>query len=319
MYDIVTIGSATVDVFVNTRADGREILKHAKHVDVCLPLGAKILIDDLHVETGGGGTNSAVAFSRLGFKTGWVGTLGKDANGSSVVDQLKHEKVTFLGKSIKGRTGYSVILAGLQHDRTVLAFKGVNDKLKPITLPQTKWIYCSAMLGKSWNSLVKMVEQARRANVRVAFNPSLYLAKKGLRALAPMLKHLDILVLNKEEAQALLKQNVPINKLLKLLSYHVRIAVITDGKNGAVATEGYFSHTIKARPIKVVETTGAGDAFASGFVAGQMLGWSLQESLKLGQVEAEGVLSAIGAKNNLRSKKEALRLVKKQKVKVAAL
>ncbi len=319
MYDIVTIGSATVDVFVKTHRDSREILKHAKHTDVCMPLGAKVLVDDVDVFTGGGGTNTAVAFSRLGFKTAWMGALGNDANGQSVRDALRKERVTVHAQTFRGRTGYSVVLVGLQHDRTILAYKGVNDLFSQHSLPKTSWLYCSAMLGKSWKTLVKTVLVARRAGVRVAFNPSLYLAKKGMRTLASVIKHLDILVLNKEEAAALLKKTGTADKLAGLLAKHVRIAVVTDGARGAVASDGYFAYVLKPRKARVVETTGAGDAFASGFVAGQMLRMSIPDSLKLGQAEAAGVLSAIGAKNNLLTKKEALRAMQKEKVTVTAL
>ena len=127
-----------------------------------------------------------------------------------------------------------------------------------------------------------------------------------------MLRNLDVLVLNKEEALALLNKNAGIPALLKQLSALVRIPVITDGKNGAFATDGTLLYSLKPRSIKVVETTGAGDAFGSGFVAGQMLGKNIPESLRLGQAQAEGVLSAIGAKNRLFTRKQAFAELKKK-------
>ena len=71
MYDIITVGGSTVDVFVKTSMKNVKIANLPEH-DVCYPVGSKILIDDLHFDTGGGGTNTAVAFARLGFRTGWL-------------------------------------------------------------------------------------------------------------------------------------------------------------------------------------------------------------------------------------------------------
>ena len=80
MYDIITLGSATTDIFVKTKIKP-EIKKHDGHTDMAYHLGDKLLIDDLKITTGGGGTNAAVGFSRLGLKTAYIGAIGNDANG----------------------------------------------------------------------------------------------------------------------------------------------------------------------------------------------------------------------------------------------
>ena len=318
MYDIVSLGSATIDVFVRTAQDSRKIISHAKHPDVCLPVGAKVLVDDLFTSTGGAGTNTAVAFARLGLKTAWIGPLGKDRNAQEVVRALRHEKVDSHPQYHPGRTGYSVVLTGLKHDRTVLAFKGVNDTLSSVHLPATKWLYCGSFLGAAWHAAVKAVIAARRANVRVAFNPSLYLAKKGMRALAPVLKHLDVLILNKEEASALLGKNGTIAELAHRLTKHIKVAVVTDGEHGVVASDGYFAYSLKPKHVRVTESTGAGDAFASGFVAGMLWNKTIPDCLRLGHAEAVSVLSGLGAKTHLLSKAKALSTMKKFKVTVVA-
>ncbi len=323
MFDIITIGSATVDVFVTTKASSREILRHAHHHDVCLHLGAKVLIDDLVFDTGGGGTNAAVSFSRLGFRTGWLGVVGSDPNARTVLDAVKKDKVAFLGAHKPGRTGYSVILVGLEHDRTILTFKGVNDQLLPRDVPKlhAKWLYCSSMLGKSWNTFLGIVKQARKHGTKIAFNPSLYLASRGLAELMPVLRGLDVLVFNKEEAQALLgTTEKSIAEMLCDLALYVKIPVITDGHRGAYATDGKKVYMIMPRTIRVVETTGAGDAFASGFVAGQMMKKDIPTSLRLGQIQAESTLRAVGAKNDLATRKEAFaQLRRPHAVKVSEL
>ena len=90
IYDIITAGSATVDVFVKTHVS--RIRDKNKHEDfIAYPLGEKILVEDLHQEVGGGGTNTAVAFSRMGFKTGYFGALAKDNNSELIISTLKKD------------------------------------------------------------------------------------------------------------------------------------------------------------------------------------------------------------------------------------
>jgi sugar/nucleoside kinase (ribokinase family) len=136
-----------------------------------------------------------------------------------------------------------------------------------------------------------------------------------MKKLAPVVHNCEVLVFNKEEARALLKSNASIKGLLKQLSNHVVIPVITDGKNGAFATDGVKMYSIKGTKVNVVETTGAGDAFAAGFVAGQSMNKDIPTSLKMGLAQSEGVLGAIGAKNNLLTKSGVMKKIKKYKVK----
>jgi len=293
-FDVITFGSAVVDVFVDT--DVAE-----KHDFISYPVGSKILIKDLKFDLGGGGTNTAVAFSRLGFKTGYIGKLGKDEYAKEILAMLEKENVKFLGKIDKEMsTGFSVILDSREKERTVLTYKGANDFLGFHELKlgklETKWIYFSSLLEESFETQVKLAEIMKKRNVNLAFNPSAYLIKR--KNIRKLLKLTDILILNKEEAEMLVgkKQNLSY-ELYKLIDSG--IVVITDKDKKAIAYDGFKEYFIIPNKIKVVERTGAGDAFASGFVAGQIAGKSIQQSLKLGLMESESVIRYFGAKNNL--------------------
>src|SRR3989344_666247 len=263
MYDIIAVGSATVDVFVRTSSKDVKIANLPEH-DVCYPIGSKILIDDLHFDTGGGGTNAAVAFSRLGFKTGWLGKIGHDANSSTILEVTRNEGIDFLGAQDDGLAGYSVILEGIGNDRTILAFKGINDCLGTKDFDwnalNTKWFYFSSMMNTSFKTLEKLAKFAKKQGINYAFNPSTYLAQQGLRNLRKILDGCAVLVLNKEESQ-FLTGKIDQKEIFKLLQYYARIIVITDGANGASAYDGENIYSILPNKIKVVETTGAGDAF----------------------------------------------------------
>ena len=202
MFDIITLGSGTVDVFVSPSQ--KEFIEHAGHLDVCYHIGEKVLIDKLVMDTGGGGTNCAVAFARLGFRTGWCGALGDDHNADLVKSVLKKEKVKLLGPTIHGMTGYSVIMVGLRHDRFILTYKGVNDRLDKLPRLDTKWLYMSSLTGRSEKLHLEAARQCKRKGVCYAFNPSMYLAEQGLEKLGEVIEGCDLFICNKEEAAALL-------------------------------------------------------------------------------------------------------------------
>ena len=318
MFDVITIGSATVDVFLKTKSKQLELERIHGHENVCLQIGSKILIDQLHTSTGGGGTNTAVSFSKLGLKTGWIGVLGKGHNSSIIKSILKKEKITFLGKEKQGDAGFSVILTGLKKNRTILAYKGINDdlELKDIKKAKTRWFYCSSMLNKSWMTIVKFLKSTK---ANIAFNPSTYLAMKGKTFLKPLLNKCSLLILNKEEAQFLLKSRADVNVLLKELQKLVPLVVITDGPNGAVVFDGKLALKLIPYKAKIVETTGAGDAFASGFLAAKIYGKPLDVCLQWGFAQAVSVISFVGAKERLLSKRELERRIKLKKAKVVKL
>ena len=291
-FDVVTFGSAVIDVFVNTDVVERKGFMH-------YPVGEKILIKNLKFDWGGGGTNTAVAFSRLGFKTGCITNVGSDENGNALLNSLKKEKVEFLGKIEKNQlSGYSVILDSKGGERTILAYKGATSDIEVNEVKKfdAKWIYFSALLGKSFETQKRIAQILKKRGAKIAFNPSAYLIKK--ENLSDLLKITDILVLNKEETQMLTgtKENL-LENLWKLTK---GIVVITDKDEKISCYDGKKEYTlIPHKNIKVVERTGAGDAFASGFVAGQIAGWGIEKSLKLGLRESESVIRHFGAKNKL--------------------
>ncbi|MBX4212638.1 carbohydrate kinase family protein [Candidatus Pacearchaeota archaeon] len=292
MYDIITMGSASIDVFVKTK---EEIRKHKSHTDLCYHLGEKILVNDLSFHTGGGGTNTAVAFSRLGLKTGYIGAIGNDLQGVLVLKELKKENIDFLGGVKKGDTGYSIILPS-DNDRAILSYKGINNSLetRDVHFAKSQWLYISTMLEKSFSTAQAIM---KRHQGKIAANISMYLARQGIKKLTPFLKKLDVLILNREEAQALTGKK-DINHIMDSLGRYVKIIVVTDGFHPIHAYDGKM-HRKEIRRVKVIDSTGAGDAFGAGFVYGIIRVKNIDTCLSYGDREAKAVLSHIGAKEEL--------------------
>ena len=212
------------------------------------------------------------------------------------------------------------MLDSIAHDRTILVNKGANNFLSFSNLKKTKikskWFYFSSMMGKSLNSLHKLSVFGKKNNINIAFNPSIYQIKEKENITKKIIKNVDVLIYNKEEAQALCHTN-DINKQLKLShNLGAKIVIITDGANGCHASDTINYYFLKASKLKVIESTGAGDAFASGFISSLSKNKSIETSLKFGIVNAESVIQHIGAKPGLLKYKEAIKRINKNKYKV---
>ncbi len=312
MYDVISVGSATLDAFAHTT---KEFVKKREYH---FPIGSKILIHKIDFDTGGGGTNTAVCFSRLGLKTAFVGKLSCCDNSERILKQLKKEKIdtSLAVKSKKGKAGFSIILDADKTDRTILAYKGLNEdfkfnELNKKKLKKTRWIYLTSFTGRSFKESKKLAKFAKDNKINLAFNPSSYIAKKGYKHLKKIIDCVDVLILNKEEAGYLVKGKKIDELAKKLWALGPRIVVVTDGKKGAWAFDGIDIFHSKPHKVKIVETTGAGDAFASTFIGALIKGRNIEDSMKIAQINSESIIKHMGAKNLLLTWKELLKQIKK--------
>jgi ribokinase len=315
-YDIVAIGSATVDQFADTDSELIRIETPTMQEKlIAFPLGSKILVKELNMAVGGGGTNCAVTFARLGLKTAYLGKIGTDGNGDFVVRRLQEEHIDFIGPR-EGTTGLSIILNSFAHDRTILAYKGANNSLhlEEIKPFETQWVYLASMLGESFDTVVSLLSQH---NYRVAFNPSNYQAELGYQALMPLLAKVEILVMNLEEACKFLglpyQERPQAQDLLLKMAQLIppKIFVITDGADGVhVYDRKHYYRAFPSAGLDVLETTGAGDAFASTFTAACLMEQNVEQAIHLAMTNAESVLQHQGAKEKLLSRSELLSLAK---------
>jgi ribokinase len=311
-FDVIVIGSASVDVFVKTTTRIVHIqgVSHGQAVDeqwLAYPLGSKLLIEKLAFYPGGAGTNVCATFARLGFHTAFIGKIGTDVQGQTLVDWLHDHGITFLGER-GGQTGYSLILASQANDRTILSFKGCNNELE-LANPlagglQARWLYGTSMLDQSFATQQRLFLLAGQHGIRTAYNPNPYICCKGLGYLQKMLQHTDVLMLNREEAGLLAGQGEPAELAVRLATQGPGIVAVTDGAGGVTvyagkAWGGDRWHIRPAEDLKVVDTTGAGDAFGSGLVAGLNLGKSIREAALLGVLNAEDIIQSCGAKGHL--------------------
>ncbi len=320
-YDIVTIGSVTKDNFLESEYKIIPWENTPLQKAIVLPLGEKLSVKKVYLALGGNSANAGVTFSRQGFKTACFGKIGDDLAGKEIISRLKKEKVRPLfAVSSKKPTAYSVILLK-NGERTILGYHGASSTMAFSDIPwnnlKSKWWYLS-LAGDSYKLLKPLLSFANKNGIKVAFNPSGYHIKHAKKEILSSLKDITFLVLNEGEAAELVgipfsREKEVFKKLDKLMP---GIVAVTNGRRGVTVSDGrniYKAKIFKER--KIVDYTGAGDAFGSGFVTGLMRQQLKAKSLKLkaedikyairlASANATSVIEKIGATEGILNKKD---------------
>ena len=328
MFDIITIGTATRDIFLRSKYFKEFKDKDLKKFGIssgaaeCFEWGGKLEVDKPVLTIGGGAANAAVTFVRQGFRAATLFKVGDDRPGEGLVLELKKNKIHTLPLLDKKMgTAYSTILLSHSGERTVLVYRGASSDIKSSEIPykqlKAKWVYIvpgSIPLG----TMKKIFSTFEKNKTLIAMNPSGHYLDLGLKALAPFLSKLAVLSLNLEEAQMLAGgTSSDIKKVLHILHKVVPgLVVVSDGPRGVVVSDG--KHIYQAgtyREKAVVDRTGAGDAFGSGFVAGlihrgimsyktKLKAGDIEYAIKLGSANGTSVVEHIGAEEGILRKKD---------------
>ena len=322
MFDVITMGSATLDAFIET--DAANIVSvsttDTKKEFMAYPYGAKIEIDNFDFQTGGGAVNAATNFASLGLNASTIVKIGDEVQGQKVIATLENYGVDLSNviKSKEYKTGFSIILISFQGDRTVLAHRGANANLvmEDINLDaikKSKWLYLAPLNGNSTKILDKVADFAEENNVNLAINVGSSSIKQGKEYLYKILKTAEVIILNKDEATMLtgiherpdtktekFSDEIIHPDVIKMLNElnmgKGRITIITDGKNGAYAYDSEKYYHCGEFPATVVSTLGAGDAFSSTFVASLIrTDGNIEQALKNASVVAASVVEHFGA------------------------
>ncbi len=306
---VVSVGGAVQDVLLTgdvfrAHEDGGELVEEFK-------LGDKYEVDEVTFSTGGGATNGSVTFSRQGFRSVFVGKIGHDPAGDAVLADLKKDSVdaSLVAYSKDYQTGYSTILISPRGERVVLTYRGASTHYDKEDFNVKKvhgdWMFITSMAGNM--EVIKMfIEHAHATHMRVALIPG-----KGELAktdeLRQMAQGLDIFSANREETQTLVEGDSIEELAVNMSQLTGGIAVVTDGPNGVATSDGTTGcRAGMYEDVPVIDRLGAGDAFASGFVAAIARGGSMQDGILLGSANSTSVVSYIGAKTGILTKDDEL-------------
>lgn len=326
MFDIVSIGSATRDgYFKGIPFVEVEDKRFAVGKGIALPYGGKVTVPEIIFTTGGGATNASVTFVRQGYDACCICRIGKDVSGEEIIRNLKAENINtkYFQIDKEKPSAYSVIFLTQSGERTILSYKGAVDDISEKEIPwkklKSRWMFLSSLAGNK-DLLTSAFNWAKNKKVFLATNPGAS-DLDIFKQFPELLNNFDIFILNQEEASAL--TDIPYNQekeLFKKLDSLVQgLVVMTKGPEGLVVSNGkelWRVGTYKEKAI--VDRTGAGDAFASGFVSA-FLGnkkvikqgercvfedKDIEMAIRLGSANATSKVEKIGSKTGLLKKGE---------------
>jgi len=280
-------------------------------VDILAPIGelkkGDSVFSDIKVKFGGAAGNTAVWASRLGLRVGLIGKVGNDCYGEEYISDLKREGVKPIIYKGKKPTGICISLIHPDGDRTLIALRGANDE---ITIEDVRdalskagsyrliylqaYSYHSEKPGEAYRLLL---EEAVRKNAVAAINASsASLLSQGKNRYIELFRMFDILILNLDEAEALTGER-NMEKAAIMLGEIVDEVVVTMGKDGCLAYDGHKMCRVKAvKPDRIVDTTGAGDAFAAGYLAARIRRLDIYQAAKEGCKIAAKAISIYGGR-----------------------
>lgn len=307
--DVLCVGDVVTDVFI-------DLIEKYEYVDkdkngrpmLNIPLGTKVPYDNAQIIEGvGNAANASVAFARLGLRSGLVSNVGSDDWGRDIVRALKKNGVDthFVHENSGKVSNYHYVL-WYNEERTIFIKHEEYDydwpNFRSSDIP--RWLYFSSI---SENALEYHDEMAdwldENPEVKLAFQPGTFQMQAGVERLSRLYKRAEVVALNREEATDVFKGNHDdMHELLnKMHEAGIKVALITDGPNGAYASDGNkrWSMPLYPDPAPPFERTGAGDAFASTFTAALMSGADVPSALLWAPINSMNVVQHVGAQEGL--------------------
>jgi ribokinase len=299
MIDVIGVGALNWDklYLVEEMAKGRN----------------EVPIKSISESPGGSAANTICGLARLGLKTGFIGKVGEDAEGEFIIHDLQKEGIdTSHVIKASGRSGIIIGIVDRQGERALYVHPGVNDtlRLNEINLLYAKsarLVHLSSFVGeRSYNTQKKLMKKLK--DTRISFSPGMLYARKGLDTLQLLIQNSEVIFLNRDEVKLLTGKEYK-KGAGDLIELGAKMVAVTLGKEGCYIAKAGESYPVKAYSTKVVDTTGAGDAFATGFLYGLLAGKNLEVCGRIGNWAASRCISKMGARDGLPYKKDLERFL----------
>ncbi len=339
---IITIGGAIRDVFCVT--DMAKMIIDEENIScgkmLAFELGSKIYINKFLNTMGGSACNVSIGLKKMGVNAFPYVEVGDDDAGEIIKEELKRNKVPVKLVHIdrKKQTGFSFFIVDSSSREHVVfvgkaASEDINIDIKEISKMKPEWLYVGSLGKCPEDEFLKIRAIKKNTDVKIAINPGIDQIERKNKELLKVVKLSDVLILNRDEAISMathgsdgINKNIPEYGLSQIRflfdeskKWGADIVVIADGEDGVYLKDWhtnkmYFCEAYPAK--KLVDTTGAGDAFASGFMASFIQGETIERCLRLGAVNGSSVVQFLGAQEGLLTIQEAEKKIKKIKVKM---
>jgi len=291
-FDVVGFGALNVDKLfkVNKIAEAEEESFIENCVEAC----------------GGSAANTAVGLARLGCKVGFVGKVGCDREGSMLLNDFNKEGVDTSGviRAKRGKSGSVMGFVNKDGARALCIDSGINDTIKLSEInteyvSQARFLHLTSFVGEASFQTQKKLLAALPETIKVSFDPGVLYARRGLAQMEPIIKKSYVLMPNAVELELLTGKADYCKGADALIGKGVKIVAVKLGGDGCYVTDGRERHLIEAFKVKMVDTTGAGDAFCAGFLYGLLNNKSLYECGRLGNFVASRCVKKMGARTGL--------------------
>lgn len=304
MFDVIAVGDTTQDIFLQMHDANVQCDLKGEHCQICFDFANKIAVEKkTDIPAVGNAANHAIGVARLGLTSAIYAIVGDDDQGykaKAIFEQNKVDTRYLVFDNQRG-TNLSVVI-NFKGERTIFVYHEPREYDLPDFDPP-KWIYLTSA-GKE--GVEKLHRQTlsyleRNPRVKLAFNPGTHQIHQRREGLAPILERTNILFLNREESMAVLgtDMNDPVTLIKEFHKLGVKIMVLTDGPKGAYASDGQNMYGLEIFPGPVVERTGCGDAFASGFVSAVIKGHDIRQAMLWGNANSTAKLLYVGAREGL--------------------
>jgi sugar/nucleoside kinase (ribokinase family) len=290
--ELVTIGSCTLDCMLQVKDILRfELLdKDLIKKYTAIEYSRKLNIEGVAFVPGGSAANIASNCSMLGLACAYIGILGNDFSASICLDDMKKRGVDLSDviQTDEDNTAFSIILkTEWGKDRSILAYKGANNLLKPEHVKESifknikAFAWTSLTTEDSCKAIEKAISLTKENNGKIFAAPSMSIIKNNPKWAHNLISNSDVVSLNKEEAQEFTGKTDTVPMIHKFLDMGISLISITDGPNGSIISDGQniVNSSIYEGPVE--DTTGAGDAFLSGLLISNLNEFSLKKSSEL--------------------------------------
>lgn len=302
MYDILTIGGIKLDTFIVIPDASVTCELKMPSCKLCIDYGKKNIVDDIEIQIAGSAPNVAIGVRKMGKMSAVYSEMGKDIIHTLAVEFLKKHKVESKFVKPSGEDSSFAAVLNFKGESTQLVKQNGHEYRLPSRLPSTAWIHISE-LGRGYEKLYRELVKAKKTKkFKISFNPGAVQINERKKELMQLIAVSDVLFLNKVEALTILKEKAEMEDhaiMAGVKKLGPEYVVVTDGKNGAFAFDGEQLDFAPMFPGKRVEATGAGDAFAAGFLGALMHGKQHAEALKWASVNAASAVGEIGPTKGL--------------------
>lgn len=318
--DVITIGDIVTDAFIKLIDDEAVTYENDEGKWLAMKFATKLPFDHAEIlEAVGNASNAAVAFSRLGLETAFVTNVGDDAHGRDMISALHKEDVDtrFVRINPKKKSNYHYVL-WYKEERTILIKHEEYDYHWPhlAESDKPKWAYFSSISEHALPYHDQVADWLEKnPEVKFAFQPGTFQMEAGTERLKRIYARSEVVILNREEAVFVTGGNYDnLHDLLdRMHGLGAKIAVITDGPDGAYASDGQrrLQMPLYPDPAPPKERTGAGDAFASTFVAALAKGNDIEGALQWAPINSMNVVQKVGAQAGLLNEEQIEDFLKK--------